>query len=658
MKVEARVLDVTSTLEGEKVGMTIDEGALAHIMSVLTDLYSDPELAVIREYSTNAFDAHVEADVSRPIEVWTPTPLSMFFKVRDYGDGLNVDDIRDIYSRYGASTKRESNDVVGMLGLGCKSALTYTDQFTVTGWKNGICTQVSVSRDEDGSGSMTIVAEYESDEPSGVEITVPAKRGNYFANKAMDFFRFWNEGTVLVDGKQPKRISGLMLTDDLMLSEELEQDVVVMGNVAYPFGEQHYRNYSTVAFVNIGDVAFTPSRESLQMTKKTKDKISEIRSRVAAEREKAVQRNIDAASNHVEALKVFLAASRMDYKGTPTYKGQVIPTMFKIAKQKTAVNPDKTTRTYDYDEQFITVKKQKHYGDKGWYREHRVYMSAVTTNQAVFLVGYDGADFTPTKRKKLLQWTNEKGITAETFILVPEIPAEYTIWIDPTLIHPWEEVKAQKIVREGQTRRDGRPSGSYEGCVNGVHQQVIKAEDIDTSNPIYYVNRTHDHRHWQYVSFLNTTGKKYTYILLPGNRVAKFQRDFPNAISATTAVADIIKTWKDNLTQEQIDLLVVGDDYYRRNDLAMLRKLDDSLVDDPEVKRAIQMASNQLNVKLKGEYDSLFKGHLNLKSTWQSPLKKYVLLTGSNIYGTMNDKLKQEVYIYLNAVYAAGKAGN
>lgn len=50
---------VDSTVQGEDVAMSIDQSALAHIMNVLTDLYVDPELAVIREYSTNALDSHI-----------------------------------------------------------------------------------------------------------------------------------------------------------------------------------------------------------------------------------------------------------------------------------------------------------------------------------------------------------------------------------------------------------------------------------------------------------------------------------------------------------------------------------------------------------------------------------------------------------------------
>jgi hypothetical protein len=123
-------LESTMTPEAT-IGMTIDEGAMAHIMSVLTDLYSDPIAAVIREYSTNGYDAHVEAGITRPIEVNLPSVYAQTFTVRDYGLGLDLDDLYRIYSRYGASTKRESNDVVGMLGLGCKSGLTFTNQFSM-----------------------------------------------------------------------------------------------------------------------------------------------------------------------------------------------------------------------------------------------------------------------------------------------------------------------------------------------------------------------------------------------------------------------------------------------------------------------------------------------------------------------------------------------
>ncbi len=99
----------TGDLGGQKVGMKIDENSLAHVMSLLTDLYSDPELAVIREYSTNARDSHIMAGVPHlPIKVTLPNGMSPYFKVQDFGLGMSVSDIEETYSKYGASTKRGS----------------------------------------------------------------------------------------------------------------------------------------------------------------------------------------------------------------------------------------------------------------------------------------------------------------------------------------------------------------------------------------------------------------------------------------------------------------------------------------------------------------------------------------------------------------------
>src|SRR5688500_7096953 len=131
MKPIVKDVDIKSNLTGYDVEMKLDENATAELMDVLTGLYSDEERALIREYSTNARDAHLHTGIVRPSEVETPNSLSPTRIIRDFGEGLSKDDIIEVYSKYGASTKRDSNEYVGMLGLGCKSALTYTDQFSL-----------------------------------------------------------------------------------------------------------------------------------------------------------------------------------------------------------------------------------------------------------------------------------------------------------------------------------------------------------------------------------------------------------------------------------------------------------------------------------------------------------------------------------------------
>ena len=101
-------------------------------------LYSNKIKAIIRELSTNALDSHRAAGtVDTPFEVHLPTILEPYFSVRDYGTGLTDQEIESIYTTYFESTKTNSNEYIGALGLGSKSPFSYTDNFTVTSVKNG-----------------------------------------------------------------------------------------------------------------------------------------------------------------------------------------------------------------------------------------------------------------------------------------------------------------------------------------------------------------------------------------------------------------------------------------------------------------------------------------------------------------------------------------
>jgi len=117
----------------------IKDSGLAHIFNVLRNqLYSDKILAVIREYSANAIDAHAElGNESTPIKVTLPNKLNLKLKIRDFGRGLTETQIKEIYAMYGESTKRGTNKQVGQLGLGCKSAFAYGDNFVINSFVNG-----------------------------------------------------------------------------------------------------------------------------------------------------------------------------------------------------------------------------------------------------------------------------------------------------------------------------------------------------------------------------------------------------------------------------------------------------------------------------------------------------------------------------------------
>ena len=659
MKVATRVLEGQSNMGGERVGMTIDQSALAHIMAVLTDLYSDPELAVIREYSTNAFDSHVEAGVTRPIEVTLPSPLSPFLRIRDFGIGLDADGIRDVYSQYGTSTKRDSNDVVGMLGLGCKSALTYSDQFTLTGIKDGLMTQVSVSRDEDGSGSMTIVAQHPTDDEQGVEVIIPVKRHNAFEAKAYEFFKFWDTDRVLINGEKPTKVDGVWLNDSLCLISGSTQSYVVMGNVAYPIPDEHdptpqpqnrygYRNHATVAYVPIGDVQFTPSREALQMTKLTKDTLARIKQDVANLLQKSMQDQITNAPTAKEARRITNEGRALGVALDFTYKGfTVVDTLNRVDPTRANVRPDH----YGPDKTFLIAGADS-YRRKSGERSLQASLDAAYNRDTVWFKNFENVELSSTMREKLRAWAARESVSIESarLVLAKSYSAEELFWLDGNTIHDWEDVAAIKLAKKERTLDSGRPRGSYAGRQDGTWSEKIVADTIDTSKPILWVRGNHYSVSSEPEMRAQIIPDDATIITLPANRIDKFCRDFPTAKKFSDYGKEYVANYFKKMSPEvlaAVSFQTLG------KDATKLAVLDPERVDDPDMKAAIKLAKTNVNAALSqiNTFKRFFYGVTDSIKLPKNPADKYPLLPYEMTKNTF-----EHIYLYLNAAYAAGRS--
>jgi len=272
-------------------GLSMNATDQAHILSILRDrLYTNKILAVLREYSTNAWDAHVEAGIPHtPIKVTLPTHLNPVLIIRDYGIGLAEEDIYAIYTQYGASTKRESNEVVGMLGIGAKSAFSYSDSFTVTSSHKGMKKVYIAVLDSSNMGKMTKMFESPSEE-TGVEVNIPANPNDehLFAKEARTLFPFfWPNpiiNTRLIDlGKLALETPvGFLLSEPV---EALSKWTARMGCVPYrldfrgfDFTEhdaliQFTNKLSGCLYFKLGEVDVGASREELEYTDKTKQAV-------------------------------------------------------------------------------------------------------------------------------------------------------------------------------------------------------------------------------------------------------------------------------------------------------------------------------------------------------------------------------------------------
>jgi hypothetical protein len=634
-------IQVQGNIEGNKIGMKFDENSLVHLMSVLTDLYSDQELAIIREYSTNALDSHVEAGQTRPIEVTTPTSLSPFFKVKDYGVGMDEAGIINTYSKYGASTKRETNEQVGVLGLGCKSALTYTSQFTLVGIKDGVRTMVSIGRDEDGAGSMTILEQSLTVEENGVEIIIPAKSYNEISRKAQHFFSFWKPGTVLLNGEEPAYAEGFSVSDSLLIQKNVNlhtrKHIVVMGGVPYPVNEDDLnlptlsKSYSVVAYVNIGDVNFTPSRETLQYTKKTKATLERVALEVEAGLIDAAQKDIDSAASSIEA-----------FRKSVDWRNIIVNTKVNFTYQKSDIPEQIDAPTGER----IVVAPANSYKLNSSSRYPA--LNAETFVDGLLVHGYDHDSFTPTHKKKLLQYSVENALAPSNYILT-NTPLNVS-WIDSNLMVDWGLIKAIKLETTIHTRNN-RLRGSYNAVVKGSYKYDVMAADIDTSEDLFWYTKETDSNVTAYV---RVNYPDSTLVELALNRISKFQRDFPSAIKVTDAVIQAYKDTADLLTEEekQVYGLKRSEHQWALNSLRELSYAPiEDYIEDPAVVEGIKLATYELPKDVVTKLDDLNKvlryerGHNVIQySEWVNPLEKYPLINTNHLTHTL---------IYINASYLA-----
>lgn len=313
-----------------KFGISSSED-LVYIFDILrSKLYSNKIAAVVREYSTNAADANVENGIrDRPIVITAPTRMSPEFKVRDYGRGLSEDEIRNVYCMYGRSTKRNSNDYTGQLGLGSKSGFAYGDSFTIVSYKDGRKHTYTAYIDESRLGSIAKISESETTEENGIEIVIPANISDISSFereiiRAVKYFKIkpnvLNINSVVFQSDQEKLISG----DGWAIYKETShyydsKAVAIMGNIGYPIniqttGDNNYANnvLTTPICIEfaIGELSISANREELEYNDATKKAILKRMKKIENEVSASAEAHIKSCANIIEARRAYAAYNR------------------------------------------------------------------------------------------------------------------------------------------------------------------------------------------------------------------------------------------------------------------------------------------------------------------------------------------------------------
>ena len=376
MLLKERTETVQTSGLGEGNNFTI--AASAKAFEVLSsNLYQNKILAVIREITCNAADAHsmVSKDLSG-IEVNLPTFNMPSFSVRDYGPGLSHGDVMDLYTTYFRSTKDNNASAIGGFGLGSKSPFAVADQFTVTSW-HGHLKSVYVCYKQGGMPRVNHITSEPSTEPSGLLVTVVVKaqdRSEWTRN-ATNFFRFWP--------KLPK-ITGLdasfqtiWQTDEVLYkSSDTLNDLpkwaifkgnrsatVFMGLVPYSLNFENLtklsnevatllRGASLLLNMPVSSLQISPSREALSYDPDTVALLETTCIRIAKGIINEAIKDLDKLPTLYEARKfvwenydyntVRSAIQNLAEKGVIKWRGQTIPRHAVVPLHKVFAQPDGT----------------------------------------------------------------------------------------------------------------------------------------------------------------------------------------------------------------------------------------------------------------------------------------------------------------------------
>lgn len=256
-------------------------------------IYSDKLMAVLREYSTNAMDANIEAGkAGHPIVVFGPTLEEPTLRIRDYGLGMTQEQVLYHYTQYGASSKRQSNATTGMLGIGSKSGFCYGDMFMITSWHGGMRTTYVASLDAGQRGCLNMMTSDPCDPAeTGIEIAIPIKQKDFgeLGDKARYLYRFFNPRPTLHNitlEKDPAMLTstaGHWYLEEIPGNSPLKGWVAVMGNIPYrvdlsQFVDDEGTNlvpdamgvFSGAVYMPLGSIEFNAGREGLEYSEKTK----------------------------------------------------------------------------------------------------------------------------------------------------------------------------------------------------------------------------------------------------------------------------------------------------------------------------------------------------------------------------------------------------
>lgn len=620
----------TGHIAKETIQFGFDQNSLAHLQTILSDLYTDPELAVLRELSTNALDTQIDCGYTGPVEVNLPTALGPILVIKDHGSGMDLDMLHSVYTKYGASTKRETNDQVGMLGIGSKSPLAIADMFTVETVRDGVKIIAVVRKNADGVGELDVCETTATLDDNGTTITIPTRAN--LAEKAKNLFRFWKPGTVLVNGEAPTLVDGIVINDTITLNPDETEDYIVMGNIPYPvhlpdryrhglLEKSGWQSWGVIVTVPIGSVQFAPSRETLNYSQRTLTFLAAL----ATETKQAIQKYVDTTIGTIDAhAGVIEFVYRWKFSGLgitlPTlWRGLDIPRYFRVHQG---------------------LLWEKNYS--GRWRSARTDSVAVGTMFAedapLIVTEWEDDTLSQTIKNRTKEWMNQNQ-EYKTVLFCEKFDNDDG-WFDGIKNITIADLKAVKMPKAPKISATKRRTDQKWEILDPTWGSRVDVEELEDDVLYYSPSEEFGQR-------LSHLGKFYNrqVAVIGKNRWKNFLKEYPNATHVKDFIAEKAKaiTWAE-------------DDGIRMAGIPnILSKVNHSDINDPTLSHWIKVCETPYKasqeIQVLGYYTNI-RPPKTESSRWI--FETYPLISSYYSY----DAPAEHIVIYINAIYNAKNVEN
>ncbi len=276
---------------GEDDGMEagIDASNMGFMFDIVSNqMYSNPIGSLIRELTSNCFDSHVEAKVTDACPIvgldYNVDEQKNFIYFEDFGVGISPDRMKKVYRNYFSSTKRNTNDQIGMFGLGSKSPLSYCNAFNLVTRFEGVEYFYVVHKGQERP-RIELIYDKKTTQRNGTKVTVFIEDKDYSkfiseTKKQLSFFKdvyfvgFEDDG--IDNDYRIIEAESFKYRPDFQFSPQLH---LCIGDVSYPidFGLLGIPPIDIPVAVkfNIGEIWVNPQREAVRYLDGVKETILE-----------------------------------------------------------------------------------------------------------------------------------------------------------------------------------------------------------------------------------------------------------------------------------------------------------------------------------------------------------------------------------------------